>query len=142
MRQLVILLKAMQLYYHQSHNIVAGPQFFADHEMLGDLYNQTETWYDDVVERYIGMDNTVAKVDLVEVLEEVVVILKEYPMNAEAELLLSQGLEMEKSLCEMIESLCPNVSEGTRQLIGSIADQSEVRQYKLQRRLLSVGKAF
>jgi DNA-binding ferritin-like protein len=141
MKQLTILLRAMQLYYHQAHNIVSGPTFFSDHEFLGGLYKQTEVWYDSVTERFIGQDNNIEKVDLVETLEDVLNLLKDYPMDSDAEHLLSQGLEMEQSLCQMINQLCPSQSEGTKQLIGDIADQSEARQYLLQRRLLSGGKA-
>lgn len=141
MLQLIILLRTMHLYYHQVHHVVGGPNFFADHAFLDGVYNKTNSWYDSVVERFVGQDNDTNKLDLNHIIYEVSELLSEYPINSDPEHLLSQGLTMEKSLCEMIALVSPNVSEGTKQLIGDIANESEVRQYLLQRRLLSGGKA-
>jgi leucyl aminopeptidase len=48
-----------------------------------------------------------------------------------------QQLAHEQQLCDMINKLCAvkDVSEGTKQLLGDIANFSESRQYKIKQRL-------
>ena len=48
-----------------------------------------------------------------------------------------QQLAHEQQLGDMVDKLCKakDVSEGTKQLLGNIADMSEVRCYKIKQRL-------
>lgn len=44
-------------------------------------------------------------------------------------------LESEKYLCQLIEQNVRGASQGTMNLLAGLADDSEVRQYKLQQRI-------
>ena len=57
MEELAILLRCLQLYTHNSHNLIKGETFFQDHEFLGELYPIYEAAYDSIVERMIGLEN-------------------------------------------------------------------------------------
>lgn len=135
MKELAILLRSMQLYGHNAHNLVARIVFFSDHEFLGELYKGYEDDYDDVVERIIGLTGSC---DLLDIQLGACEVLKTLPLPLkENGQLLEQILLLEKHLCQKIDLLSntPGISQGTIQLIGDIANKSEVRQYKLQQRL-------
>jgi DNA-binding ferritin-like protein len=136
MFQLLVQLRAMQLFYHQAHNLAKGASFFADHEALGEFYAAAEGDYDSVIERMIGTHGP-QSVDLMQIVKGVYTKLKSVPSGnvSENREYFSAGLQMEKELCSLVQSIAPSVSEGTRQMIGDIADRSEVRQYKLKQRI-------
>lgn len=136
--ELIVYLRAMQLFYHSCHNLTKGPLFFADHEAFGGFYSSLEKDYDDVVERAIPTEGE-GVADPVKQIQEVYKILKEKnltPVKENKDMFL-KGLECEKHLCKLIDIKCKSgkISEGTRQLIGDIANASEVRQYKISQRL-------
>jgi len=135
MEQLAALLKSLNIYAHNAHNLCKGSLFFADHAFLADLYDQADGHYDDVVERMIGSGQTP---DLVKINALAVEALKTYPQNPpENKIYFQTILTMEKDLGIMIEQLVksPGMSEGTKQMIGNIADVTEVNKYKLQQRI-------
>lgn len=123
------LLRYMQLTAHIGHNILGGKTFLQDHAFLADLYAAYEAHYDDIIERMIGLDE---EVDLVDIQKESVSGLKS-PKSYEA--CYKELLDCEAELCNMIEKLVKESSQGTANLIQGIADESEVRQYKLKQRL-------
>ena len=126
---LVELLRHMQFFAHIAHNSVGGATFLQDHAFLAELYAAYEAAYDAVVERMIGLDEDL---DLVEVHKVAVKDLK-VPKSFEA--CFKEILSMEKELCDLIEKLVKNQSQGTVQLIGDLANQSEMRIFKLKQRL-------
>lgn len=126
---LVTLLRYMQFYAHIAHNKIGGETFFQDHAFLGELYAGYEGDYDDVVERMIGLDE---ELDLIEVHKEAVSDLK---VPKSYDLCFKEILKCEEELCKIIEDIISECSQGTSQLIGGIADKSEMRQYKLKQRL-------
>lgn len=126
---LATLLRLMQFYAHIAHNKLGGETFFQDHAFLGELYAGYESDYDDVVERMIGLGE---KVDLIEIHKKAADSLYECESYKEC---FKELLDMEKDLCDAIEKLVKDSSEGTKQLIGGIADKSEMRQYKIKQRL-------
>lgn len=123
------LLRYMQFYGHIGHNLLGGQTFFQDHSFLAELYAAYENHYDDIIERMIGLDE---EVDLVDIQKEAVSGLKS-PKSYEA--CYKELLDCEAELCNMIEKLVKESSQGTANLIQGIADESEVRQYKLKQRL-------
>lgn len=123
------LLRYMQFYGHIGHNLLGGQTFFQDHSFLSELYSAYETHYDDIIERMIGLEE---ELDLVEIQKESVSGLKS-PKSYES--CYKDLLDCEIELCQMIEKLVKDSSQGTANLIQGIADQSEVRQYKLKQRL-------
>lgn len=136
MKELAVYLKTLNIYAHAAHNLASRIVFNQDHEMLAEIYEAADSAYDGVIERIIGLS------DLSE--EE----LKNINLAAaQNNYQLSQGkdnadklkvcLELEKEICSKIEELVKSgsVTVGTEQMIGNIADLSEVRQYKLKQRL-------
>jgi DNA-binding ferritin-like protein len=135
MTPIAILLRLMQLYTHNAHNLVKGPVFMPDHSMLGDLYPTYESAYDDLIERLIGKGEMP---DLVAIQEQAVIQLKAKPAQVpENKVYFEQILMMEKQLCQSIETyiVANKCSEGTKQMLGDMCDKSEMRQYKLSRRI-------
>lgn len=137
MKDLVVHLRCLQLYAHNAHNLVGRVVFFQDHEFLSEIYTTAEADYDSVIERIIGTYGPDA-IDLNEIQIAAVQKLNSYPSEMkENSGYLQTILEMEKATCQMVENLIRNsqVSVGTEQLLGNIADKSETRIYKLQQRL-------
>jgi DNA-binding ferritin-like protein len=117
-------LRALQLFYHEKHHTAEGASFFSDHAAFGDFYAEAEGDFDSIVERAVGMgfiDTAFAKNHM-----------KVVPTV----LALDCPKEMESQLCEICTLICDHeaCSEGTKQMVGDIADKSEVRQYKLGQR--------
>jgi len=135
MKELLNHLRLMQLYAHMAHHVCKGPLFFQDHEFLGSLYAEVEGDYDAVAERAINKEG-LSVVNLNSQLKSIYSKAKNLPDESKDDKThLKKVLELEKELCSIIEKLVPNVSAGTEQLIGNVADKSEVRQYKLEQRL-------
>lgn len=135
MEEIIILLKTLNLYAHNAHNLASRIVFNQDHEMLLEIYEAADTNYDDVLERLIGLkgDVSIAPLDLTAAQHNAK--LSQGSDNASK---LKVCLELEKAICEKIEILvrAKQVSVGTEQLLGEICNTSEVRQYKLSRRLM------
>jgi DNA-binding ferritin-like protein len=127
--------RIMQLYAHAAHNLTSGPTFFQDHEFFGELYPEYESIYDSLVERSIGLFGA-KSVNQVTIAQAAVDFLKKAPLNS-ADNMLAQILNLEKHLCSLAATVCEssNATEGVKQLVGGISDDSEVRQYKLKQRL-------
>ena len=137
MKELAILLRMMQLYSHNAHNNAGGPTFFEDHKFLGKLYPQYEADYDSVVERIIGLYG-VAALDLHKVQEQAILMQDTMPaLQPDNKIYFATILECEHKLCRHVEQLVtvPGVTEGTKQLLGDLANASESRQYKIKARL-------
>lgn len=135
MKDLAILFRCAQLFAHNAHNLCARIVFFQDHEFLGDLYSKYESEYDSVIERIIGLQGS-DQLDLVAIQIAAVDRLKSYPQKApENAKYFEMILAMEKEICERVKMLIPTSTEGTKQLIGEMANQSEIRQYKIKQRI-------
>ena len=136
MLELIILLRASQLFTHHAHLTVKGSLFNQDHEFLSDIYQELESDFDAVSERMIGLGKE-SEYKLPEIMQKVNDKLKSAPMTVkENKELLKFQLELEKAICQQANMICKTpVSEGTKQLIGDIANKSEIRQYKLSRRI-------
>jgi DNA-binding ferritin-like protein len=112
--------------------LVYGSTFFSDHEFLGELYPVYESAYDGVIERMIGLGSSP---DLAIIQAEAVDRLKKQPQKAACEVYFQHIGAMELELCDMVEQMKSGVSEGTRQMLGTLADESEARQYKIIQRI-------
>lgn len=130
MNELASVLRFMQLYAHGLHNLCKGNTFFQDHLFFGELYPAYEAHYDDVVERMIG---TGEKVDILEITKSACEELGYYKMD-DVQYGIDTILQYEQSICNYIERLCEQSSEGTSQMLGDIANASEMRQYKMKQR--------
>ena len=130
MQHLAILFRTMQLFSHNAHNLAKGSTFFQDHEFLGELYPVYESAYDCIVERILGLGGDIDLVDTARQAASGVDMI-------DATRPFSSVLEAEKLVCSAIEDLIKTseMSEGTRQMLGNLCDESEVRQYKIGRRI-------
>lgn len=128
----------MQLFAHAAHNLVNGPSFAPDHEFFGGAYAQHETDFDNVVERIIGLYGE-QHIDFAAVTMDAAKALASMKLGGKIanEQFFQQQLAHEQQLGAMIDELCSvkGVSEGVKQLLGTIADNSEMRCYKIKQRL-------
>lgn len=137
MKEIVIILRCLQLFAHNAHNTVARVIFFQDHEFLNEVYTAAETDYDSVIERIIGLFGS-ESINLNEIQVMAVQKLNKLPTQVKENSTLMQIiLELEKELCMHIEQIVRQngITVGTEQMLGDIADKSEVRQYKLNQRI-------
>lgn len=139
MLQIAIQLRAMQLFTHSAHHLCARTVFHQDHEFFSEVYQAVEDDYDTVIERIIGLTGE-ASVDLNVIMTNVSEKLKSCPSVGvkENKVFYQKLLEQEKQLCQMVEVTCktPGTSQGVIQSLGTIAEKSEVRQYKINRRVM------
>ena len=133
MIELITLIRALYLLKHNCHNLVSKISFFADHEFLGSSYELTLGHYDALVERVIGLGHIP---DIVSLQINAANKLKNYPLSYKDNLECFQViLEVNKSILQMIEPLCKaSLSQGFLQLLGGIADDIEIENYKLGQR--------
>lgn len=131
----IIAARVLQLYYHYCHNLVTGPTFTQDHELLGSFYGEAETAYDDLAEYLVATLGNQA-FDTKAVTQVLASKLAESQVESmSAEDMFSKGLELEEELQEALEALNAGGSIGLQNLIGDIAQKSDVRKYKVQQRL-------
>jgi DNA-binding ferritin-like protein len=137
MKELMYLLRAMQLYAHNCHNLVKGQSFFSDHGFFGDVYSEVEGHYDSVVERSIGLYGD-AHMNLQTIISASASKIVDAPsVNVESnKVYYEYQLKLEERLTDLIRQIiAAGVTPGTEQLIGDIADKSESRKYKIKQRL-------
>lgn len=138
LNDLIVQLRAMQLYYHNAHNKVKGPLFYQDHNAFSEMYNELCEEYDSIVERAVGKYGGISLVDQ---MKEVYKIIKPLPCCCdvkENKNFFVAAMDCENKLCELCEEICSkkDISEGVRQLVGEICNKSEMRQYKIGRRMM------
>lgn len=132
MTKLATHLRYMQFYAHNAHNACQGDTFYSDHEELGDLYGVYTGLYDSVVERMIGLGKPI---DLVKVQVDAAKMLDGEAEPKAFSAAFAGLLTCEQELCKILIEANEGASLGTQNLVQGIADDSEVRQYKLQQRL-------
>ena len=137
MLQLAILFRSLQLISHHAHNLCYGPTFFEDHEFFGELYGKSEGYYDSIIERLIGLgyENSLQLEQIIQGSLKMIESLPSDKMNTQ--IYLIKCAKLIKEACDMIDEFCKSgkLTEGTKQLIGGMADELEVVSYKIQRRM-------
>ena len=137
MKHLLILLRAMQMFSQNAHHLVKGMSFQQDHAFFGDTYEAIAEDYDALAERIIGLYGE-EHLDLSHILEAIHQVLLNAPsINVESnKVFYEYQINMEENLCEMVKHVISlDLPPGTEQLVGEIANKSEVRQYKIKQRL-------
>ena len=134
MNDLAIKLKLLNLYSHMAHNLIKGDSFFADHEMLGSIYEKADDHYDAVVERMIGLGQAP---DIQAIVVQATIAFRDKPKQVDAKGWLKSVLQLIEEIMQPIMQLCKasGTTEGTKQLVGGIADEWEVVKYKLKQRV-------
>jgi DNA-binding ferritin-like protein len=138
MIDLLACLRALQLFTHNAHNLCARSIFFGDHDFFGSSYGEAESDYDSLIERIIGIKGEVPELELKSLLSKVILKLEGAPSinQKENKVFFVHQLKMEQNICSYIESLCKSagLSQGEIQLLGDIAQRSQIRQYKIKQR--------
>lgn len=137
MKELLILLRAMQIYAQNAHQLVKGTPFHSDHAFFGDVYNEVAGDFDDLAERIIGLYGE-EPLALQPMLASVVAKLSDAPSVGvdDNKIFYMHQLKMEDSLCKIVERIiAAGVNPGTEQLIGEICNKSEMRKYKIKQRM-------
>lgn len=132
MTNLAILFRAAQFFSHFAHNTIKGPSFFSDHSFLGDLYNQYEGFYDDVIERMIGHG---MNPDIADITQHAAVLSSKVMIEGDAASLFNRIIAANKRIYETIREEVVNASDGTQNLLQGFADELEVVDYKIRQRL-------
>lgn len=132
MHTLASIYRAAQLYAHFAHNVVKGSTFFADHEFLGELYPAYEAAYDAIVEREIGLGETVS---IPEITKNAYHLFATAAKDSDAQTFFKRLLATEKQICIQIAKDMKGKSDGTQNLLQGLADDSEKRQFQLKQRI-------
>lgn len=139
MLELAVLLRAIQLYAHSAHHLCARTPFHQDHAFFSDVYQAAEAGYDSIIERIIGLYGE-DSVELNRIVSEVAAKLQGCPSTGvkENKAFYEQQLKFEKELCSLVETICknPKASQGVIQTVSTMGELSEIRQYKIKRRLM------
>ena len=137
MRDILVHVRAMQFFGQTAHHLVARAPFHSDHKFFGEAYEAMSDAYDSVAERIIGLMGEEAlkpQTLLLEVNEKI----KMAPSTGvkENKVFYQFQLMMEQELCKRIAAtIAGGVSPGVEQLLGTLCDESEVRQYKIKQRI-------
>jgi DNA-binding ferritin-like protein len=137
MKELLYLLRAMQIYAQSAHHLVKGTPFHSDHSFFGDVYSEIADDFDDVAERIVGLYGE-EPLSLQPMMSAVTAKLMDAPsVGAEDnKTFYMHQLKMEDSLCKIIQKIImAGVNPGTEQLIGEICNKSEMRKYKIKQRM-------
>ena len=137
MKELMYLLRAMQIYAHNAHHLVKGGLFFGDHSFFGDVYSDLEGDFDDVAERIIGLYGEEA-LALPAMMQAVHAKLMDAPTvgTPDNKVFFQHQYKLDEILKELIKQIiAAGVSPGVEQLIGEIANKAEMRCYKVKQRL-------
>lgn len=124
--EIAVEFRAAQFEAHAAHNLCKGEAFFADHAFLSEAYSAYEGAYDALIERLIGMGK---KPDLKKVTQKAASKMETGGFE--------RLLALEQQMCWDIEAACklPGVTQGRMNLLAGLADDSEVRQYKIRQRM-------
>lgn len=137
MLDLIICLRALNLYYHAAHNNTSGPSFHSDHAFFGSAYEEVDDQYDACIERLIG--NLGRAPALLQIVGAAAKKLKDMGDPVSVDAMYKAAIKEEKyiaDLCSKVDKECAD-SVGVKNLVGDIADKCEQRQYKISRRSAS-----
>lgn len=130
MLHLATLYRIINLYAHNAHNLTYGNTFLQDHEFFAEIYALLDNYYDDVIERHVGI--TGESIDLCLIIKDAYGILEKLDDGYYKNILvlLNESLKM---IDELNKS--DTISVGTQNLIQGQADNIEVLIYKINQRL-------
>lgn len=137
MKELLVLLRAMQIFAQSAHHLVKGTPFHSDHSFFGDVYESVAGDFDDLAERIVGLYGE-EPLALQALMAAVVARLGDAPSVGveDNKVFYAHQLKMEESLCKLVEKIiAAGVYPGTEQLIGEIANKAEMRKYKIKQRM-------
>lgn len=136
--QLSVLLRSIQFYTHHAHHICARVAFNQDHDFLSEIYTKFEADYDDVIERYIGLNGD-AGLDESQILMAAAQKVQSLSLKSakENKEMFQTCLKLIEDANNAIEAISKesNLTQGTLQLIGDQASKNEILVYKIKQRI-------
>jgi DNA-binding ferritin-like protein len=137
MKELLYLLRAMNIYSQSAHHLVKGTPFHSDHAFFGDVYDALIDAYDSVAERIVSLyGEEPLKLDVV--MSMAMGKIADAPSVGvmDNKVFYEYQERLESRLRDLVAKIiATGVSPGVEQLIGEIANQSEMRSYLIKRRL-------
>lgn len=130
--------RTMQLFYHQAHHLVKGEAFGSDHKLFNSFYKELDDSYDSIAERTIMLlgSNAINLPDQVSQITHKLAILPPLNQLQHNRDFFQIGLMLEKELCGRCAAhFQVQITEGTKNLLAQLCDESEQRQYKIQQRI-------
>ena len=125
-------LLTLRLFAQRAHHDTQGPTFFEYHKTFGEFYEAYDAAYDSVVERAIGLGS---KMDLAKLAMDAATKAAFHPNEHSPEKLFADLLSGEKNLCGVLVSEMAKATEGTKNLLAQLCDDSEKRQFLIQKRV-------
>lgn len=138
MQNLLIQTRVMNLITHHFHNVCSRVAFLSDHAFFGEVYEALDDAYDNVAERLIGLKDS-SVIPFMELMDAVNMKLKQLPHDYKDNAQMFQTLlQLESEMRAIIEEYIKSgeYSQGTVNMLAQLADDSEVRTYKIKRRLV------
>lgn len=132
MHILAQLLRAAQLYTHFAHNTVSGPTFFSDHPFLGDLYGKYEGFYDDTIERMIGLGEDIS---IPKITEKACSSACSVMTDKDSKQIFERLLRINKQIYAEIGRCMKDADNGTQNLLQGFQDSLEGDDYKMKQRV-------
>lgn len=132
----IVSARVLQLYYHNCHNLISGEGFFTDHEFFGASYPRLESDYDRLTEYYIcafgpkAFETKLISKAINEALEKIEV------EEMSAKEMYKQAVKFEQKFYKELGAVDKEASIGLRNLVGDLAEQIDVRMYKINQRLV------
>lgn len=134
-KELLILARALNLVYHQMHNVAKSCSFFADHAELAAMYTALDADYDSLAERRIGLGQGLSSSEAADIVREAAEILANLPEGEMVDA-FTFAMQLESEYVRELKLAEANMSAGTVNMLQGLADLSEVRQYKIARRVM------
>jgi DNA-binding ferritin-like protein len=135
MKDCIAMARMMNLFYHHLHNIASGVAFEGDHEMMLEFYEALDDAYDSLIERHIGLGGSMGKADLCEIIENAEEVLDMAPDSVDMLVNLQHAMGLEIGFRAFLQDVNMSASLGTQNLVQDQCDKSEIRSYKLSRRV-------
>jgi DNA-binding ferritin-like protein len=125
--------RAAQFIAHNFHNLVKGPTFLEDHEFLGELYGEYEEAYDGCIERIIAFTGAA---DVTGITTKACAAAAQINPNGKSSSdMFTIILGLERGFCALIKAAVPDCTDGTQNFLQGLADESEMRQYKISQKI-------
>lgn len=131
----IAMARMMNLFYHHLHNVASGVAFGSDHKMMAGFYEEMDDAYDSLIERHMGLGGSMAKADLLKIIDSAEEVLKEIPESDTFNTQLRHAQSLEMGFRMLLAEVATSASGGTQNLLEGLMDASEVRSYKLAQRL-------
>jgi DNA-binding ferritin-like protein len=138
MNLVALQLLTLRLFAQRAHHDTQGPTFFEDHKMFGKLYEAYGEAYDSAVERTLGLG---IKLDLAKLAQDAAKNAAFHPNEHSPEKLFSDVMSGEKNLCSVCVAAMAKASEGTKNLLAQFCDDSEKRQFLIQKRIMPASNS-